>query len=115
MGTFKDWLKAEKDAKTPEKPGEFKPDGGIHPTTEEDVKKFKHADLIVLPNSVEGTNCGNCSFATDKSNGMMHCKHPDLGITVTERMCCKYWDHKDVKRNWTPHKEYRAGSDKKTK
>jgi len=115
MGTFKDWLKAEKDAKTPETPGEFTPDHGIRPTTEEQVKKFKHADLIVLPEKIEGTNCGNCKYAADKSGGMMFCKHPDLELVVTERMCCKYWDHKDVKRNWKVGKEYKPGAGEKPK
>lgn len=106
MGTFKDWLKTEKDAKTP---GDFKPDGGLRPRNEEEVKKFKHADLIVLPNNIEGTNCGNCKYASDKSNGMLYCKHPDLELVVTEKMCCRYWDHADVKRNWTVSKEYKTG------
>ena len=99
--TFSDWLKQKKKDDAPETPGKFKPDKGLRPCNEKELKKFRHADLIVLPDSVEGTNCGNCKFA-DKTGDtdMNYCKHKDLEMWVTERMCCKMWDHKDVKRNW---------------
>ncbi len=94
MVTFSNWLENNKP-----KPDEGR-GKGIRPHTEEEIKKFRHADLIVLPDTVEGTNCGNCKYASDKSDGMMYCKHPDIEIYVTDRNCCKYWDHPEVKRNW---------------
>ena len=88
MGNFSDWLEA-KSNETPSKEG-------VRPKTEKEVEKFKHADLIVLPESVQGTNCGNCKYADET----MFCRHHDIKTQVTKRNCCKYWDNKDVKRDW---------------
>ena len=57
----------------------------------------KHADLITLPESVQGTNCGNCEYFVKKTK---FCKHEEVQQTVSDKMCCKYWDHPDAKRAW---------------
>lgn len=106
MGRFSEWLQEHKDPIVKGKPKEEKPgkttlDHGFRPKNEAELKKFKHADLIVLPNKIEGTNCGNCEYGSEKGiDGILYCRHKDLECWVTDRMCCKYWDHADVKRNW---------------
>lgn len=74
--------------------------GGFDPENEEEHARYKHADLITLPSSVEGTNCSNCKFVKKVENGLNFCEHEDVKMYVTPRMCCKYWDHEDVKRDW---------------
>jgi hypothetical protein len=74
--------------------------GGIAPQTPEEVARFKHADLITLPVSVEGTNCGNCKFVSLNKAGAGHCAHPEVRHEVNRRMCCKFWDNSGVKRQW---------------
>jgi hypothetical protein len=74
-------------------------EGGYDPTPE-NMDQFEHADLITLPSNVSGTNCGNCKFLK-KIDDKMTCDHPDLeGIKITDRNCCRYWDHKNVHRAW---------------
>ena len=63
-------------------------------------KKAKKADLIVLPEGIEGTNCFNCSWVMDKGGDARLCEHPDVNQDVTKRMCCKWWDNPKVKRSW---------------
>lgn len=104
MGQFKEWI----GKKQPQEDYEFgiKPipkknaEGGFDPTTTEQVKVFKNADLITLP--VIGTNCANCMFVkvTDEKAGIGYCMHKNVQEWVTSKMCCKYWSHPDVKRQW---------------
>lgn len=52
------------------------------------------ADFVRLPDSVKGTNCGNCRFQEDGN-----CQHPKLTpLKVTPRDCCAYWDAEGTKR-----------------
>jgi hypothetical protein len=44
--------------------------------------------------------CGNGEYIKDVKEGVGYCNHPDLKCFVSDRMCCKYWDHKKVKRNF---------------
>jgi len=64
------------------------------------TERAKHSDLITLPESVKGTNCGNCKYVQELENDILDCRHEEVAQTVTERMCCSYWDHQDVKRPW---------------
>lgn len=65
----------------------------------DEQKRAEHADLITLPPSVKGTNCSNCKFVKKTKDGAF-CEHKEVQLPVTPRMCCKYWDHPDVKRPW---------------
>lgn len=76
----------------------------------QELERAKHSDLIVLPDNIEGTNCGNCKFLSkqDRKNkepkkGKFYCAHEDIQQYVTARHCCAYWDHEDVKREWMNH------------
>jgi len=64
------------------------------------LERAKEADLITLPDSIPGTNCGNCSFFQED-----HCNHPEVNQPVTARMCCIFWDHPDAKRAWIKDQE----------
>ena len=70
--------------------------GGIIPT---DLKKAKKLDLITLPESVKGTNCGNCRWVK-MENGAGFCQHREVKTWVNDRMCCVKWDHSEVRRPW---------------
>jgi hypothetical protein len=93
MKDFHQWL-TECDSDQPNKDDQ----GGIVPTN---IAKAQKADLITLPLLVEGTNCGNCRFfKMEKGKDYADCIHPKVEQHVNKRMCCKYWDNKDVKRPW---------------
>lgn len=115
MGDFKSWkeyktLMGAEDFSVPQHSAE--PDhagedgqeknkqGGFDPRNEEEIKKFKHADLITLPVSVSGTNCGNCQHFQGHGNAVGYCDHHDILQNVTSRMCCVYWNHSGVSREW---------------
>jgi hypothetical protein len=67
--------------------------GGLEPSSE---KRAKAVDLISLPTDVKGTNCGNCRFImADKS-----CVHPEVRMSVNDRMCCARWDAQGVIRHF---------------
>lgn len=83
----------------PRKPLETNNQGGFTPETDQQLKRFKHADLITLPENVKGTNCGNCSYMRHQGK-IGFCAHEEIQDYVTERMCCQYWDHKDINRAW---------------
>lgn len=61
------------------------------------LERAEHSDLITLPESIEGTNCGNCKFIDLKTK---MCMNEEVNQKVNERMCCKYWDAEGVKREW---------------
>lgn len=64
-----------------------------------DMKVAKKVDLIVLPRSVEGTNCGNCKWKRGTGD-KMRCDNPEVEQSVTDRLCCALWDRTDIKRPW---------------
>jgi len=76
--------------------------GGIDYNTNEQNEKAKEADLLTLPEEVEGTNCSNCKYITilDAKAGKGHCNHPKVRLNVTKRMCCALWDNKDSIRSF---------------
>jgi len=76
-------------------------------TIDEDLKKedskrldrAKEADLVTLPDNIQGTNCGNCFFFDpEKKEGF--CNHVKVLQHVTSRMCCSFWDAPGTKREW---------------
>lgn len=69
----------------------------VYPVGEKELDRAKHVDLIILPDKVTGTNCGNCKYINEDVN---FCDHEEIMLPVTSRMCCAYWDHKEVKRPW---------------
>ncbi len=101
MIDYRTWVECDGKMPThlPQKPLETNQEGGFNPETNKQVKRFKHADLITLPKEVKGTNCGNCSFMK-KQGKYGFCKHEEIQDWVTDRMCCKYWNHHGVKRSW---------------
>jgi hypothetical protein len=70
-------------------PAELNPVGGIDPKDKHEMKRAEKADLITLPG-------GTKSDATTKK----YCKHKEISMYVTVRMCCGYWDNVGVKRPW---------------
>ena len=56
-------------------------------------KRADAIDLIVLPDGIAGTNCGNCA---SMNNGF--CEHPEVKMDVGERWCCIYWHRPDSPR-----------------
>ncbi len=64
--------------------------------------RAKQADLIILPDNVQGTNCSNCRFVniSDKATGQGYCRHPQVDQPVSARMCCIYWDAPGTQRVW---------------
>lgn len=89
----------------PEKIVENGSGGFNYPSAGERVAK--EVDLITLPKNVQGTNCGNCSFARplDKSTGRYQCINPKINLMVTDRMCCALWDNKGAIRQWQKFEE----------
>ena len=60
------------------------------------LERAKKADLITLPEDIEGVNCSNCQFIDLKK----FCTHPDVMQSVSERMCCSFWNAPGAKREW---------------
>lgn len=59
-------------------------------------KVAKSCGLVTLPQSIEGTNCGNCIFFKDN-----FCDHSKILLPVTSRMCCALWDDKSLRSHVT--------------
>jgi hypothetical protein len=68
---------------------EINGEGGIDPKSGEEMERAKKADLITLPG-------GSKAEAENKK----FCKHEEIKMFVTARMCCAYWDNSAVKRPW---------------
>jgi hypothetical protein len=64
-----------------------------------ELARAKRVDLITLPASVEGTNCGNCEYV-EGTGDVLYCRHPEVRQNVTRRMCCALWDHPRAERAW---------------
>ena len=62
-----------------------------------DLKRAEKVDLITLPESVKGTNCGNCKFVDPDKDW---CTNKQVVQPVNNRMCCALWDSNGVKRAW---------------
>ena len=56
----------------------------------------KRCGLVTLPESVQGTNCGNCIFF-----GSGFCSHSKVLLPVTSRQCCALWDDKSFRSHLT--------------
>lgn len=65
---------------------------------EQRLQRAKAADLITLPENIEGTNCANCKFVKTGEN--LYCTHKKVLQNVTPKMCCIYWDAEGVIREW---------------
>jgi hypothetical protein len=86
----------------PAKPLETNQQGGFDPQTDPQIKRFKHVDLITLPEDIKGTNCGNCSYMRHQGK-IGFCTHKEIQDWVTDRNCCAYWDHPNARRSWEHH------------
>lgn len=68
--------------------------GGINELDKPALERAKKADLVTLPNDVEGTNCYNCKWISKyKEEYKRMCTHPYVRQYVNERMCCAFWDN----------------------
>jgi len=47
-------------------------------------------DLIILPDDVDGTRCGNCRYFVKVGEGL--CSHPSVRQPVNNNWCCDEWD-----------------------
>ena len=63
--------------------------GGIDPKTDDEMKDAEAADLVTLPGG-----------SKDEFLSKRFCTNAKIGMYVTVRMCCNYWDHKDMRRPW---------------
>lgn len=72
--------------------------GGIDESEKHLLERAKEADLITLPKSVEGTNCFNCEYVTNKTKEKGFCSHKKVLQLVNDRMCCAYWNNPGVYR-----------------
>lgn len=71
----------------PIKPEQQDDGGGLKDYTDAELKRAEAADLVTLPGKKV------CKYA--------HlCKHKQVRMNVTERMCCAFWDNKDAERAW---------------
>lgn len=64
----------------------------------QDLMRAKGADLVTLPDDVEGTNCANCLWVQGDE-----CTNPKVAQSLPDgaaRMCCALWDAPGVKRAW---------------
>lgn len=59
--------------------------------------RARKVDLIVLPEKIKGTNCGNCEYFDSATKW---CNHSQVTQNVTDRMCCALWDAPGTKRKW---------------
>lgn len=73
--------------------------GGIDPTERYLLQRAKEADLVTLPKSIEGTNCGNCKFIRKQEEDGF-CTHPKVQMVVNNRMCCALWDNNHLLRSF---------------
>lgn len=74
--------------------------GGTIDSKTAQAARARKADLIILPEAVQGTNCSNCQFVEiiDKNAGTGYCQHPQVRQMVTARMCCIFWDAPGTQR-----------------
>lgn len=77
--------------------------GGVDPTTRNDLSRAERADLVTLPAQVQGTNCSNCSYVTVQPTPVAQhwCGHPEVNLPITPRMCCALWDAPGTVRAWS--------------
>ncbi len=68
---------------------ELNDQGGIDPKTVEDMQKAEKADLITLP-----------GWSKQDAATKRLCYNEKIKMYVTTRMCCRYWDNKEVRRPW---------------
>lgn len=58
-----------------------------------DAGRAEKTDLIMLPDSIPGTNCGNCEHF---ENGF--CNHEKVNMNVNKNWCCFFWARPDALR-----------------
>ena len=68
-------------------------EGGVVPRDAAERERAKAVDLGTLPPHLEGTNCGNCSFFSDRGSGIGFCDNKAVQQYVSVRMCCGVWDN----------------------
>ncbi len=64
-------------------------------------ERAKDADLIALPEDMEGTNCKNCHFWKNTDDpDIGYCDHAQVSLFVTDRQTCVQWIAKGMRRLW---------------
>lgn len=81
--------------------------GGINETDNPALQRAKQADLVTLPEHVEGTNCYNCKWVTANKSNKSMCTNEKVRQYVNERMCCALWDAKGVYRPFKQDEKYK--------
>jgi hypothetical protein len=67
--------------------------------TDFDPDVARSIDLVVLPSSIEGTNCGNCASFKHKRSlppSVGYCDNSKVQMHVRAAMCCYYWNRPDA-------------------
>jgi len=61
------------------------------------LDRAREADLITLPENIEGTTCAekNCMYGKENI-----CIHPKILLPITDRQTCGWWNNEDVIRPW---------------
>jgi hypothetical protein len=70
------------------KTNELNNQGGLDPTTKQDMESAKKADLITMPGEKTAVR------------GKKFCRNDAILMFVTYRMCCAYWDSPGAYRPW---------------
>ncbi len=82
----------------------FDKQGGVVPVDSSDMRRAKDADLVTLPRSIDGTNCGNCSLfnwlGVLNGSDVGHCDHHAVNQPVSDRQCCYFWTNSQAIRPW---------------
>jgi hypothetical protein len=69
-------------------------DDNLH-APDSEIERAEAADLISIPDDVDGTRCGNCLHFVGG-----YCNHPEVRQPVEEKDCCNHWDHPGTLRPW---------------
>jgi hypothetical protein len=76
---------------------------------EDRLKDARGADLITLPEKVEGKSCASCIHMMQNST----CNHRSLnGLYVNRRQVCKHWHNSEIFEPWAEAEKAKAGAAK---
>lgn len=72
--------------------------GGINDRDPKPLEMAKKVDLVTFPKDMEGTNCYNCKWISEKKPSMGFCINRHVKQYVNQRMCCALWDNNSAYR-----------------